>query len=353
MTRSQIEELLGRDDATELLEHRCEKIPSSSITVPGPDAVTRVFRGSNRSLDVVRNLARLYRTGRLANTGYLSILPIDQAIEHTAAYSFVENPAYFDPEQIVATAVQGECSGVASTAGVLGLVSKQYASKIPFVVKLNHSEHLTLPEITDQIIYSSVRYAHEMGAAAVGATLYFGSDESHRQITEIRDAFEEAHRLGLATILWCYPRNRNYKTQKIDYSTSVDITAQAIHLGATLGVDIVKQKMPTPTYGFQALNFSKYNDQMYIKLLTKHPIDLVRYQVAHAYMGKISLLNSGGESQGDDDLKTAVRAAIINKRGGGAGLIMGRKVFKRPINEGVAILHAVQDVYLSPEITVA
>lgn len=357
MTRSDIISLLGSEEATLLLDHVCEKVPRSSIATPSLDTVRTVFRSANRSFTVLKNLMRLYQSGRLAGTGYLSIFPVDQALEHTAGYSFAANPRYFDPETIIEMAVQGECSGVASSAGVLGLVSKKYASRIPLIVKLNHSEHLSIPDQTNQIMFSSVKQAAEMGAVAVGATVYFGSDLSHRQITEIAEAFETAHSLGLATILWCYPRNQNYKTVKVDYASSVDLTAQAIHLGVTLGADIVKQKMPTATFAFKSLNFSKYSDEMYIKLMTKHPIDLVRYQVLHAYTGKISLLNSGGEASNSanlqDDLKSAVRAAIINKRGGGAGLIMGRKVFKRSMTEGAQILRAVQDVYLSPDVTIA
>lgn len=353
MTTAQITSLLGQETANDLLAHTCRKIPKEKITAPSVAAVESTFQNSNRSAKVIENLMRLYNTGRLAGTGYLSIFPVDQGMEHTAGYSFAHNSDYFDPETIVRMSVEGGCSGIASTAGVLGIISKKYADKIPFVVKINHSEHLTLPEQTNQILFSSVEQAVSMGAAAVGATVYFGSENSHRQIQEIAQAFERAHRLGLATILWCYTRNHNYSTTTANHATSVDISSQAIHIAATMGADIVKQKMPTPSFGFKELNFSKYNDEMYIKLLTKHPIDLVRYQVAHAYMGKIPLINSGGESSGESDLADAVKAAIINKRAGGAGLIMGRKVFKRPFAEGVEILQAVQDVYRNSEITIA
>ncbi|MBP9820362.1 class I fructose-bisphosphate aldolase [Candidatus Woesebacteria bacterium] len=351
MQYEDIIQVLG-DEAEHLLAHSCQKIPKTLIHHTGRHHVEEIFSISNRSQGVLNSLRKLYGSGRLADTGYLSIFPVDQGMEHTAAYSFFHNPLYFDPETIIQMALEGGCNGVASTLGVLGLVSKKYAELLPFIVKINHSEHLTLPEKTDQLIFSSIRQARELGAVAVGATIYFGSPESHQQISQIAEAFELAHQVGLATILWCYPRNPNYTTKDADYADSVDITSQAIHIGVTMGADIVKQKMPTPTRGFSALKFSKYSEGMYDRLLTEHPIDLVRYQVAHAYMGKIGLINSGGESE-SDDFKQAVRTAVINKRAGGSGLIMGRKVFKRPFEEGVALLKAVQDVYLCEKITTA
>lgn len=352
MTHQELETLLGAD-AESLLLHRSEKIPASTITVPGPDHVEHVFAQSDRSKKVQENLRRLYGHGNLGGTGYLSIFPVDQGMEHTAAYSFYSNPTFFDPAIIVRFAHEGGCSGVTSTAGVLGMVSEQFARKIPFIVKLNHSEHLTLPEQTNQIPFASVQKAYDMGAAGVGATIYFGSDYSHRQIEEVAGAFEAAHRLGMFTILWCYPRNPNYEKGETDYTQAVDITSQACHIGVTLGADIIKQKLPKATFGFSKLKFSKYTPEMYDALLTEHPIDLVRYQVAHCYAGKISLINSGGESKGESDLAEAVRTAVINKRGGGAGLIMGRKLFKRSWEEGLVVLRAVQDVYLDDQITIA
>ncbi len=352
MQYEDIVNLLG-DEAESLLNHVCEKIPSSTIHHTGRHHVEEIFAVSDRTPAVLDSLHRLYGSGKLADTGYVSIFPVDQGMEHTAAYSFYQNPAFFDPETIIRLAVEAQCSGVASNLGVLALFSKKYAQSIPFIVKLNHSEHLTLPEKVDQIQFASVKQAKELGAVAVGATVYFGSPESHRQIHEISIAFAQAHELGMATILWCYPRNDRYKSGTTDYSDSVDITSQAIHIGATMGADIVKQKLPTAAHGFQNLKFSKFTDAMYEKLLTDHPIDLVRYQVAHAYMGRIGLINSGGESGGEKDLQEAVRTAVINKRGGGSGLIIGRKVFKRPFAEGVELLTAVQDVYLSERISIA
>ncbi len=352
MSIQEIETILGEEVET-LLHHTCTKIPKESIVIPGGDHVTRVFSDSNRSEAVISNLKRLYNHGSLSGTGYMSIFPVDQGMEHTAAYSFYSNPQYFDPEVIVKMAIEGGCNGVASTSGILGLVSKKYADQIPFIVKANHSEHLTYPEQTNQLLFTSAQQIADMGAAGVGATIYFGSEQSHRQIQEIAALFEDAHQRGLFTILWCYPRNDGYEKDGTDFTSSADITAQAIHIGVTLGADIIKQKMPTSTRGFSSLGFSKYAEGMYDQLLSDHPIDLVRYQVAHSYMGKISMINSGGESKGDDDLRAAVRAAVINKRGGGAGLIMGRKVFKRPFEEGIKILQAVQNVYHMPEITVA
>ncbi|MBP7768246.1 class I fructose-bisphosphate aldolase [Candidatus Woesebacteria bacterium] len=341
------------DEAEQLLSHVCQKIPKSSIMSPSGSHVSDVFAQSDRSPAVQENLARLYGTGRLANTGYLSIFPVDQGVEHTAAFSFYENPLFFDPENIVRMALEGECSAVASTLGALGLVSKKYADKMPFIVKLNHNELLTYPNKHDQVIFASVKQAREMGAVGVGATIYFGSPESDRQLVEVAALFAAAHEAGLLTILWCYPRNDRFAISGRDYTDAVDVTAQANHLGVTIEADIIKQKLPSALRAFHDLQFGKSNEAMYDRLLTENPIDLVRYQVAHCYMGKISMINSGGESNGDDDLAQAVRTAVINKRAGGAGLIMGRKVFKRPFNEGVQILHAVQDVYLDQEITIA
>lgn len=352
MNHAEIITLLG-SDAEDLLNHTCAQLSVETITAPSPDHVETVFSHSDRSQKTQVNLSRLYGHGNLGGSGYLSIFPVDQGMEHTAAYSFHTNPAFFDPDSIVKFAVEGGCSAVASTSGALALVSERYAREIPFIVKLNHSEHLTLPEQTNQIPFASVQKAYDMGAAGVGATIYFGSELSHRQIEEVAGAFEAAHRLGMFTILWCYPRNSEYKKGATDHSQSVDITSQACHIGVTMGADIIKQKLPKETLGFPDLKFSKYNKEMYADLLTPHPIDLVRYQVAHCYAGKISLINSGGESKGADDISEAVRTAIINKRGGGAGLIVGRKLFKRPWNEGLEILRAVQAVYLDDQITVA
>lgn len=352
MNLQEITDILG-PEADQLLSYSCTKITKESIYQPNSDQITDIFSHSNRSDKVIESLTRLYQQGRLGGTGYLSIFPVDQGMEHTAAYSFVHNPAYFDPETIVSMAREGECSAVVSSAGVLALVSRKYAREIPFIVKINHSEHLTLPPETNQIQFSSVRQAHEMGAAGIGATVYFGSEHSHQLIKDISVAFEEAHELGMFTVLWCYPRNDNYVREGVNYTTAVDITAQANHIAVTMGADIVKQKFPTPVHGFEALGFSKYNKEMYQQLLTDHEIDLIRYQVAHCFNGKISLINSGGEASGESDLQKAVRTAVINKRGGGAGLIMGRKVFKHSWDEGLNILRSVQDVYLEQQITVA
>lgn len=352
MSYQNILDILGTE-ADQLLAHSCSQITKEQIYCPNGNQVSDIFSHSNRSDKAVESLTRLYQHGRLGGTGYLSIFPVDQGMEHTAAYSFVHNPSYFDPETIVRMALEGECSAVVSTSGVLALVSRKYAREIPFIVKINHSEHLTLPPETNQIMFSSVQQASDMGAVGVGATVYFGSEFSHQLIAQISEAFEEAHRLGMFTVLWCYPRNENYVREGVDYTTAVDITAQANHIAVTMGADIVKQKFPTPVHGFESLGFSKYNKKMYNELLTDHEIDLIRYQVAHCYMGKVSLINSGGEATGDSDLREAVRTAVINKRGGGAGLIMGRKVFKHSWEEGLAILRAVQDVYLEDQITVA
>ncbi len=349
--------MLGKE-AQGLLEHQCKTIPKERIHLAGPDFIDRVWANSDRRITVLRNLGALYGTGRLAGSGYLSILPVDQGIEHSGGASFAANPAYFDPEQIVRLAIEGGCNAVASTFGVLGMVARRYAHNIPFVVKINHNEFLTYPNKFDQIMFGTIREASEMGAAAVGATIYFGSAESSRQIVEVAAAFEAAHQLGLATILWCYLRNSAFKTGGADYHVSADLTGQANHLGVTIQADIIKQKLPENNGGFKALNtkenpYGKTDERVYTQLTSDHPVDLVRYQVANCYMGRVSLINSGGPSTGKDDLAQAVRTAVINKRGGGAGLISGRKAFQRPMKEGVELLNAIQDVYLCKEITVA
>ncbi len=352
-----IEGMLGKDGAG-LLEHKCRTIPKEQIHLPGPDFIDRIWAGSDRKIAVLRNLQALYSTGRLAGTGYLSILPVDQGIEHSAGASFAANPAYFDPEGIVRLAVEGGCNAVASTFGVLGIVARKYAHKIPFVVKINHNEFLTYPNKFDQIMFGTLKEASEMGAAAVGATIYFGSPESGRQIVEVASAFEMAHQLGMASILWCYLRNSAFKAGGVDYHVSADLTGQANHLGVTIQADIIKQKLPENNGGFKALNtrenpYGKTDERIYTQLTSDHPVDLVRYQVANCYMGRVNLINSGGASTGSGDLAQAVRTAVINKRGGGAGLISGRKAFQRPMEEGVELLNAIQDVYLCREVTVA
>ncbi len=347
-----IQELLG-EEASSLFAHTCTGIPKSDITVPAPDHVDRIFGPSDRKMQVLANLQRLHSAGRLGNTGYLSILPVDQGIEHSAAASFAPNPAYFDPENIVRLAFEGGCNGVASTLGVLGAVARRWAHRIPFIVKINHNEMLTFPNKYSQILFGRVQQAWDMGAAAVGATIYFGSEDASREIVEISEAFARAHELGLATILWCYLRNPGFKKDGIDYHTAADLTAQANHLGVTIEADIIKQKLPTNNGGYTALNFGKTHARVYGELSTDHPIDLVRWQVANCYMGRIGLINSGGESKGQGDLAEAVRTAVINKRGGGMGLISGRKAFQRPLREGIELFNAIQDVYLAPEVTVA
>jgi class I fructose-bisphosphate aldolase len=352
---NKIIEYLGAD-ADNLLNHSCTTIPKNLINLPSPNVVSDVYAQSDRNNQTLRNLQWLLSTGRLAGTGYTSILPVDQGIEHSAGASFAKNPIYFDPENIVKLALEGGCNGVASTLGVLGMVSRKYAHKIPFIVKINHNELLTYPNKFDQVPFSSVRQAWNMGAAAVGATIYFGSDESTRQIQEVSEAFEEAHELGMFTILWCYLRNPKFKVDGIDYHTSADLTGQANHLGVTIQADIIKQKLPDVNGGYKALNqsgsYGKFDERMYSQLASDHPIDLTRYQVANGYMGKIGLINSGGAS-GENDFAEAVRTAVINKRAGGMGLISGRKSFQRPMNEGVDLLHAIQDVYLSHDVTIA
>ncbi|HEX7997073.1 MAG TPA: class I fructose-bisphosphate aldolase [Pyrinomonadaceae bacterium] len=353
---SGIEELLGTD-ARQLLDHTSQTISRDQLQTPGPDFVDRVWAQSDRSPQVLRSLQTLFDNGRLRGTGYLSILPVDQGIEHSAGASFAPNPQYFDPENIVRLAIEGGCNAVASTFGVLGLVARRYAHKIPFIVKINHNELLTYPNRFDQVLFGTVEEAREMGAVAVGATIYFGSEESTRQITEISEAFAFAHELGMATILWCYLRNPKFKTKEGDMHSSADLTAQANHLGVTIQADIIKQKLPERNGGYNSLNiessYGKTSKLIYEKLTSENPIDLVRYQVANCYMGRCGLINSGGESKGATDLQEAVRTAVINKRGGGMGLISGRKAFQRPMQEGVALLNAIQDVYLSQEITIA
>jgi class I fructose-bisphosphate aldolase len=350
-----IKTMLGAEADT-LLNFTTPKIKKESLHLPGPDFVDRIYMDSDRSTPVLRNLKSLFYSGRLAGTGYLSILPVDQGIEHSAVASFAPNPLYFDPENIVKLALEGGCNAVASTLGVLGAVSRRYAHKIPFIVKLNHNELLTYPNKFDQIMFGGVDQAWEMGAAAVGATIYFGSEESDRQIIEVSQAFKYAHELGLATILWCYLRNPAFKIGGIDYHTSADLTGQANHLGVTIEADIVKQKLPDCNGGYIALNksgvkYGKYSEKAYTELMSDHPIDLTRFQLANCYMGRIGLINSGGAS-GKDDLAQAVRTAVINKRAGGTGLISGRKAFQKPFEDGVRLLHAIQDVYLCKDVTV-
>jgi len=353
-----IAELLGAD-ASKLLDYTSQTVPKDSIQLPGPDFIDRVWAISDRPTRVLRSLQSLFDNGRLAGTGYLSILPVDQGIEHSAGASFAPNPQYFDPENIIKLAIEGGCNAVASTFGVLGTVGRKYAHKIPFIVKINHNELLTLPNKFDQVLFGTVKEAHNLGAVALGATIYFGSDESTRQITEISEAFAQAHELGMACILWCYLRNSKFKTAEGDMHASADLTGQANHLGVTIQADIIKQKLPERSGGYKAVeaalgsSYGKTHKLVSEKLTSDNPIDLVRYQVANCYMGRCGLINSGGESKGASDLAEAVRTAVINKRGGGMGLISGRKAFQRPMKEGVELLNAIQDVYLADEITVA
>lgn len=347
----QIEALLG-SEAESLLGHECKTVSKDQLHLPGPDWVDRIFGVSDRPVPVLRSLQQLFDHGRLGGTGYVSILPVDQGIEHTAGASFAPNPIYFDPEKIVELAIEGGCNAVASTLGVLGAVARKYAHKIPFVLKFNHNELLTYPNKYDQVFFANMKQAYDMGAVAVGATIYFGSEESSRQIVEVSEAFKIAHDMGMATILWCYTRNNAFKHEGVDYHVAADTTGQANHLGATIEADIIKQKMPENNGGFKAIKFAKFSEKMYTDLATDHPIDLTRYQVLNNYMGRIGLINSGGPS-GKDDLAQAVRTAVINKRAGGIGLISGRKAFQRPMNEGVEILNAIQDVYLCQDVTIA
>ncbi len=346
-----IKQLLA-DEAERLLAHRCTGIPRESLHLPGPDYVDRVVAVKDRKPGVLRSLQALYGHGRLANSGYLSLLPVDQGVEHSGGASFAPNPIYFDPDNIVKLAIEGGCNGVASTLGVLSSVARRYAHKIPFIVKINHNELLTYPNMFDQTLFASVDQAFDMGAVAVGATVFFGSEQSRRQIQEVSEAFAHAHELGLATILWAYLRNPAFKTADKDYHVAADLTGQANHLAVTINADIVKQKMAENNGGYNAVKFGKTSPKVYSELTTDHPIDLVRYQVANCYMGRVGMINSGGES-GKDDLQQAVRTAVINKRAGGMGLISGRKAFQKPMQEGVALLNAIQDVYLDKGVTVA
>ncbi len=354
---SKTAERLGAS-ADALLGHVCKTIPKDSLHLPGPDFIDRIFAASDRNNRVLGNLQRMFGCGRLAGTGFLSILPVDQGIEHSGGASFAKNPIYFDPENIIKLAIEGGCNAVASTYGVLGMMSRKYAHKIPFMVKINHNELLTFPNKADEIMFGTIKEAHDMGAAAVGATIYFGSPESGRQIVEVAKAFAMAHELGMATILWCYLRNNAFKTKEKDYHVSADLTGQANHLGVTIEADIIKQKLPENNGGFEALNmggssYGKFDKKIYTDLASDHPIDLCRYQIANCYMGRAGLINSGGESKGAGDLEAAVMTAVVNKRAGGMGLISGRKAFQRPMADGVTILNAIQDVYLDQGVTVA
>ncbi len=345
-----IVELLGEEAS--LLEHVCRTIPKEKLYLPGPDFVDRVFAATDRPVPVLRSLQTLFDHGRLAGTGYLSILPVDQGIEHSAAAAFAPNPAYFDPARIVELAIEGGCSAVASTLGVLGAVARRYAHRIPFLLKLNHNDLLVYPPRADQTMFATVRQAQALGCVAVGATVYWGSAESARQLAEVSAAFQAAHELGLATVLWCYVRNPAFKQDR-DYHLAADLTGQANHLGATLEADIVKQKLPETNGGFQRIAVGKTHPRVYSELTSAHPIDLTRYQVLSSYLGRVGLISSGGASSGAGDLAEAVRTAVVNKRAGGMGLIAGRKAFQRPLREGIELLHAIQDVYLTPEVTVA
>jgi class I fructose-bisphosphate aldolase len=351
MNVREIEQLLG-SDAESLLKHQ-PKISRERLHVPGPDFVDRVWLNSDRTSNVLRNLQLLFNTGRLGGSGYVSILPVDQGIEHSAGASFAPNPDYFDPENIVKLAIEGGCNAVASTLGVLGICSRKYAHKIPFILKINHNEFLSYPNSYDQILFASVEQAFDMGAVGIGATIYFGSEESKRQLQEITQAFQAAHELGMFTVLWCYMRNPAFKTKEKDFHLAADLTGQANHLGVTIEADIIKQKLPTNNGGYEALKFGKTSPDVYSKLSSDNPIDLTRYQVANCYMGRCGLINSGGESKGAADLADAVKTAVINKRAGGMGLISGRKAFQKPLKDGVALLNAIQDVYLAKEVTVA
>jgi fructose-bisphosphate aldolase, class I len=357
MNYEQITALIGKENET-LLTHTCKTINKENIIAPSPDFIGNIYALSNRNIPTLSSLSRIFDSGRLAKTGYLSILPVDQGVEHSAGASFAPNPVYFDPENIIKLAIEGGCNAVASTVGGLGIVARKYAHKIPFIAKINHNELLTYPNKFDQVMFGSVKSAWNMGAVAVGATIYFGSKESDRQITEVAAAFEEAHSLGMATVLWCYLRNDAFKKDGIDYHVSADLTGQANHLGVTIQADIIKQKLPENNGGYKALNtanssYGKFDERMYTELSSDHPIDLCRYQVANCYMGRIGLINSGGASEGAADLKAAVITAIINKRAGGTGLISGRKSFQRPMKEGIELLNAVQDIYLDRSIELA
>jgi class I fructose-bisphosphate aldolase len=349
---STIEALLGAE-AESLLAHTCKGVTTDELTLPGPDYIDRVFVHTDRPVPVVRNLATVYNTGRLGGTGYLSILPVDQGIEHSAAASFAKNPAYFDPANLVELALAGDCSAIATTLGGLGAVARRYAHRIPFIVKLNHNDFLHYPDQFDQVMFGTARQAADLGAVGVGATIYFGSEQADRQIQEVRTAFAEAHELGMFTVLWCYLRNAAFKTKDADYHLSADLTGQANHIGVTIEADIIKQKQAENNGGYPALKFGKTDPLVYEQLTTDNPIDLTRWQVVNCYAGRIGLINSGGESKGADDLAQAVRTAVINKRAGGTGLIVGRKAFQRPMADGVELIHTVQDVFLDPSVTIA
>jgi fructose-bisphosphate aldolase, class I len=347
---NKIKELLG-SEADDLLNYKA-KFPKEKLHLPGPDFVDRIFMNSDRNINVLKNLEWIFQSGRLAGSGYISILPVDQGIEHSAGASFAPNPEFFDPENIVKLAVEGGCNAVASTLGVLGIISRKYAHKIPFILKINHNELLTYPNKYDQIMFAGIEQAWDMGAAAVGATIYFGSEESSRQIIEVSEAFQYAHELGMATILWCYTRNEAFKTKEKDYHVSADLTGQANHLGVTIEADIIKQKLPENNGGYNAIKFGKTHKKVYSELSSDHPIDLCRYQVINNYLGRAGLINSGGAS-GENDFAEAIKTAVINKRAGGMGLISGRKAFQRPMADGVKLLNSIQDVYLSKEVTIA
>jgi class I fructose-bisphosphate aldolase len=347
-----IREILGAD-ADGLLSHQCKTISKENLHLPGPDFIDRIMTATDRPTRTLVSLQQLFGSGRLAGTGYVSILPVDQGVEHSAGASFAPNPIYFDPGNIVKLAIEGGCNAVASTLGVLGAVARKYAHKIPFLLKFNHNEFLSYPNTYDQILFANIKQAFDMGCTGVGATIYFGSEESKRQLQEVTEMFHQAHDLGMYTVLWCYLRNPAFKTKEADYHLSADLTGQANHLGVTIEADIVKQKQPSNNGGYTALNFGKTNKKVYSDLTTNHPIDLTRYQVANCYMGRAGLINSGGESAGESDLKDALKTAVINKRAGGTGLISGRKAFQRPMQEGIGLLNAIQDVYLTKEVTIA
>lgn len=349
--KTDVRALLG-DEAEDLLEHKCS-ISRERLALPGPDFVDRVFAQSDRNPATLRNMQLIFNTGRLAGSGYLSVLPVDQGIEHSGGSAFGPNPDYFDPENIAKLAIEGRCNAVASTMGVLGMIARRYAHRIPFIAKINHNELLTYPNTHDQTLFSSVNQAFELGAVAVGATVYYGSPQSRRQIQEVSEAFEAAHELGMVTVLWAYLRNEAFKTKDADYHNAADLTGQANHLAVTIKADIVKQKQPTLNGGYRALNFGRTDERVYNELATEHPIDWTRYQVLNCYSGRVGLINSGGASKGESDLAQAVRTAVINKRAGGMGLISGRKAFQRPLSEGVMLLNAIQDVYIDPGVTIA
>jgi len=347
-----VEEILG-SDAAGLLQHQCKTIPKETLHLPGPDFVERIHLNSNRPVPVLGKLQSLFDHGRLAGTGYVSILPVDQGVEHSAGASFAPNPQYFDPENIVKLALEGGCNAVASTLGVLGMCARKYAHQIPFILKFNHNEFISYPNTYDQIRFASIKQGFDMGASGVGATIYFGSEESKRQIQEVSEMFQHAHELGMFTVLWCYLRNPAFKTKDVDYHLAADLTGQANHLGVTIEADIIKQKLPETNGGYDAVKFGKTDKRVYSLLSSENPIDLTRYQLANCYMGRAGLINSGGASSGQSDLKEAVKTSVINKRAGGMGLISGRKAFQRPMKEGVGLLNAIQDVYADKRITVA